>query len=159
MEMPCCLKYIHTWTWTLALSLGHNPSTLKAPQRALLAPGTSSNSTKLLPGIPRISVCFTNVKQSCTTSLLRALTLRDPKIRILELLVHLIKTLSNSNFSRQVSRVYLSIHVAIFTLLASLPGWEHQHQLYVFILHHSSVLLPCFLQTATHRAAFLPSGV
>lgn len=126
-------------------------------QRALRTPGNSSNSTKVLPVIPRISVCFTNVKQSCITSFLRALTLWDSKIRILELLLslELIKTLSNNNFSRRVSLVYLSTHVAIFTLLASLRGWEHQHQLYVFILSHPSVFLPCFLQPATHRAAFL----
>lgn len=52
----------------------------------------------------------------------------------------LIKTLSNSNFSRQVSRVYLSIHVAIFTLLASLPGWEPTNQSAPTLCVHPSPL-------------------
>lgn len=73
--------------------------------------------------------------------------------------LELIKTLSSNNFSRQVSLVYWNIHAAIFTFLAWLPGWEHQHQLYVFILSHSSMFLPSFLHPAAHRAAFLPSGV
>lgn len=56
--------------------------------------------------------------------------------------LELIKTLSNNIFSRPVSLVYWGIHAAIFTLLASQPGWEYQHQHSVFTLKCVSAVLP-----------------
>lgn len=160
MEMIYCLKYVHTWPWTLELSLGHKPSTLKVPQRAVLTPENSSNSTKLLLVTQDFCVLYKceAILYHIVSESINSLGFQNQDFRITSSF-ELIKTLSNNNFSRQVSLVYRGIQIAIFTLLASLPGWEHQHQLYVFILSHSSVSLPCFLPPGTHRAAFLPSGV
>lgn len=158
--MLCCLKYVHTWPWTLEPSLGHKPSTLKAPRRAVLTPENSSNSTKLLPVTEDFCVLYKceGILYHIVSESINSLGFQNQDFRITSSL-ELIKTLSSNIFSRQVSLVYWGIHAAIFTLLVSLSGWEHQHQLYMFILSHSTVFLPCFLPPAKHRAAFLPSGV